>query len=60
MIQLIFSHLGTMERLIVLVAVIIPVLLCVFRAKKINRSAVIWGILGFEVLPTCQTKYCST
>ena len=46
MIQLIFSHLGTLDILIVFVALIFPVVLCAIRAKKLNRSTVIWGILG--------------
>ena len=44
--QLIFSHLGTIDLLIVLMTMFIAVVLCVIRAKKLNRNVFIWGILG--------------
>ena len=40
------GNLGVMELLIIFVAVIIPVVFCATQAKKLNHSAIIWGILG--------------
>lgn len=33
--------------LIIFLLVILPIILCVKRAKKLNRSTVFWGFLGF-------------
>ena len=44
---LFISNLGGYETIIILFLLILPTVLCVRRAKKLNQSRVIWGILGF-------------
>ena len=44
---LFISNLGAFEAVILLFFLLLPTVLCVKRAKKLNQSKVIWGILGF-------------
>jgi len=47
---------------------ILPAVLCVKRAEKLNQNQVLWGVLGFcfsylavivaYILPTEETKQC--
>ena len=41
------GNLGMMELFILFVMILIPTVLCAVRAKKLNRSVIVWGILGF-------------
>ena len=43
---IIFGSLSISELLIVLLFTLIPIVLCVERAGKLNRNKLVWGILG--------------
>ena len=38
---------GPFQVLIILLFFVLPIILCVNRAGKLNRSKIVWGILGF-------------
>jgi hypothetical protein len=70
--NILLGMVGPFQLIIILVILplfyILPAILCVKRAEKLNQNQVLWGILGFffsylavivaYILPAVETKQC--